>query len=108
MSTTGLRISALESKKNQGAPTTYVTQTNSAHRVNSGAQKPFTQFTSLVSPPSNSGRVHTKFQIAADALRNCAATPQHQTASNSLKGLLSQDLKYKVIDASATTSSFNY
>ena len=36
-------------------------------------------------------------------MRNCAATPQHQINTAGL----SQDLKHKVIDASATTTSFN-
>ena len=36
-------------------------------------------------------------------MRNCAATPQHVVGPSQL----SHDLKYKVIDASATTTSFN-
>jgi len=37
-------------------------------------------------------------------MRNCAATPEHPHYANTG---LSSDLKYKVIDASATTTSFN-
>ena len=79
MSSTGVRISGLDSKKNQGATTatTLVSQSNSGgHRVNINQLHHHNHLTSVAfSPPSNSGRVQTKFQIAAETLRNCAATP---------------------------------
>jgi len=41
-------------------------------------------------------------KLAADTMRICAATPQHHVNAG-----LSNDLKYKVIDACATTTNSN-